>query len=96
MSGRASRHVHAHAVSEGTRGLSPVHSRRLCAGCGERPPRFRYGGVVKRDADHTLCFACHRALGNRMRERQRRMVLWLPHRRAHARGVTPDATIVAA
>ena len=69
---------------------------RRCAGCGERPPRFRYGGVVKRDADHTLCFACHRALGNRMRERQRRMVLWLPHRRAHARGVTPDATIVAA
>lgn len=68
MSGRASRHVHAHVVAEIARtlpGLAPT--RRLCLGCGLRRPLFRYRQVVKADADHTLCFQCYRALQQRLR-----------------------------
>ena len=62
MSGRATRHLHAYAVDQGTRALSPLSpSRRLCLSCARRRPRFRYRGVVKADADHTLCFQCYRA-----------------------------------
>ena len=72
MSERAARHVHASAVAEGTRGLSRSPTHRLCLGCGERRARFRYrGGAVKADSDHTLCFECHRALRNSLRELNR-------------------------
>jgi hypothetical protein len=77
--GRASRHVHAHAVSE----LRPIaHDagpmRRLCLGCGLRRARFRHRGVVKADADHTLCFRCFRALNERVRAARLVTGLWLP------------------
>lgn len=68
MSGRASRHVHAHVVAEIARvppGLA--RPRRLCFGCGLRRPLFRHRQVVKADADHTLCFQCYRALQQRLR-----------------------------
>ncbi len=70
MSGRATRHVHAHALDQGSRALPlllPV--RRLCVACGRRRPRFRHRGVVKADADHTLCFQCYRAQLQRTRAR---------------------------
>lgn len=60
MSGRATCHVHAHALDQGTRVLPPLPaSRRLGLACARRRPRFRYRGVVKTDADHTLCFQCY-------------------------------------
>ena len=71
MSGRASRHVHAHVVAETARvppGLAPT--RRLCLGCSRRRPLFRYRQVVKADPDHTLCFQCYRALQQRLRARR--------------------------
>jgi hypothetical protein len=40
---------------------------RLCVACRARRALFRYRGVVKADADHTLCFQCFRALKNRER-----------------------------
>ena len=40
---------------------------RVCLACQDRRPRFRYRGVVKADADHTLCFRCYRDLRNRLR-----------------------------
>lgn len=42
--------------------------RHLCLECGARRARFRYRGAVKTDVDHTLCFECHRALQNSLRE----------------------------
>ena len=47
-------------------------SRRFCAGCNERRARFRYRGKVKRDKDHTLCFACFRSQTDSLREALRR------------------------
>lgn len=62
MSGRATRHVHAHAADQDSRALPALlPTRKLCLACARRRPRFRHRGVVKTDADHTLCFQCHRA-----------------------------------
>ena len=75
MSGRASRHVHACAVSETARVLRGLATtRRLCLGCGRRKPLFRYRRVVKADADHTLCFQCYRALQQQLRAMRLRAV----------------------
>ena len=41
--------------------------KRLCAGCGARPARFRYNGQVKRDRSHVLCFQCYRAIRDSQR-----------------------------
>ena len=68
MSERSARHVHAHAVAEGLRGLPARASRHLCQNCRERRARFRYRGAIKTDPDHTLCFECYRALHNSLRE----------------------------
>lgn len=78
MSARASRHVHASAVAEGTRALPVVFTRPLCLGCGRRRPLFRYHNVVKADADHTLCFQCFRALNERVRAARLAFGTWLP------------------
>jgi hypothetical protein len=43
--------------------------RRQCASCRERKARFQYGGTVRADRDHTLCFACFRAERERRRAR---------------------------
>ena len=40
---------------------------RLCVMCGRRRAVFRYRGVVKADATHTLCFQCYRSLRDSMR-----------------------------
>ena len=37
-------------------------SRQVCQVCQQRPAKFAYRGHVKRDRQHVLCFACHRAL----------------------------------
>lgn len=54
--------------------LSAAHEskeiQRACQGCGDRRARFRYRGVVKADRDHTLCFECFRAEGNRVNARR--------------------------
>lgn len=96
MSARAARHVHAHAVAEGTRGLCTSPARRLCLDCGERRARFRYRGAVKTDADHTLCFKCHRALRDSLRELNRRVLpaAFVPRHRV-AFSVTRDVVIAA-
>ena len=39
----------------------------LCVMCGRRRAVFRYRGVVKADATHTLCFQCYRSLRDSMR-----------------------------
>jgi hypothetical protein len=41
--------------------------KHVCLTCQDRRPRFRYRGIVKADADHTLCFRCYRDLKNRLR-----------------------------
>ena len=44
--------------------------RVLCAACRERKARFRYGGAVRADRDHTLCFECYRSELDRLRARR--------------------------
>jgi hypothetical protein len=44
-----------------------VRSRHLCVVCRQRRAVFRYRGVVKADATHTLCFQCYRSLIDSMR-----------------------------
>ena len=41
----------------------------VCVSCQQRRALFRYRGVVKADADHTLCFQCFRALRDSVRAR---------------------------
>jgi hypothetical protein len=41
--------------------------RRNCESCRLRKARFRYRGIVRTDRDHTLCFACYRAVRDRRR-----------------------------
>ena len=47
---------------------SSKKSRKLCIGCQQRPSRFRFRRVVKRDDDHKLCFYCFRGQKDRLRE----------------------------
>ena len=49
------------------RGIT-VRTRHVCVSCRRRRALFLYRGVVKADADHTLCFRCFRALRDRMRK----------------------------
>ena len=44
-----------------------LRSRHLCVVCRQRRAVFRYRGVVKADATHTLCFQCYRSLRDTMR-----------------------------
>jgi hypothetical protein len=44
--------------------------RRACQSCQERKARFSYGGRVRADCDHTLCFECFRAERDRGRARR--------------------------
>lgn len=44
-----------------------VRSRHLCIVCRQRRAVFRYRGIVKADATHTLCFQCYRSLIDSMR-----------------------------
>ena len=78
MSARATRHVHARVLVEGLRAIQVVSVRRQCLECGDRPARFQYRGVVKADADHTLCFQCYRAMCERARARRLVTGVWLP------------------
>jgi hypothetical protein len=50
-----------------TRGIT-VRTHHVCVSCRKRRALFLYRGVVKADADHTLCFKCFRALRDRMRK----------------------------
>jgi hypothetical protein len=43
--------------------------RHVCHGCRRHPALFRYGGEVRADRDHNLCFRCYRAEVNRLRAR---------------------------
>jgi hypothetical protein len=42
-------------------------SRQTCRECGERPARFSFHGIVKRDPQHDLCFQCFRSANERRR-----------------------------
>ena len=50
--------------------MAPERTRHYCVGCRERRSLFAYGGVVKADADHTLCFRCFRRLRDSVRAHQ--------------------------
>ena len=67
MSARTDRVVFDIAVRG--RGPEPGVTSHLCVACRGRRALFRYRGVVKADADHTLCFRCFRALKNSLRSR---------------------------
>jgi hypothetical protein len=69
MSARTDRVVFDVAARARGRGLEPGVTSHLCVACRARRARFRYRGVVKADADHTLCFRCFRALKNSLRSR---------------------------
>jgi len=47
--------------------MATVRTSHLCVMCGRRRAVFRYRGVVKADATHTLCFQCYRSLRDAMR-----------------------------
>jgi hypothetical protein len=49
---------------------SATRTVHVCVSCRQRRSLFRHRGVVKADADHTLCFQCFRALLNRVRARR--------------------------
>jgi len=38
--------------------------KKLCVECSKQSALFRYGGKVKRDANHNLCFRCYYSLRN--------------------------------
>lgn len=57
-------------AARGGRATTTRWGARLCLGCSQRRPLFVYRGVVKADRDHTLCFECYRAEGNRLRARR--------------------------
>ena len=69
MSARTDRLVFDIAARGRGHGLGPGVKSHLCVACRGRRALFRYRGVVKADADHTLCFRCFRALKNRLRFR---------------------------
>ena len=52
-----------------------VRNHHTCLTCRERRARFRFRGVVRADDDHTLCFACFRALRNRLRSFRTEVIL---------------------
>ena len=47
--------------------MTTVRTSHLCLMCRRRRAVFRYRGVVKADATHTLCFQCYRSLRDSMR-----------------------------
>jgi hypothetical protein len=51
----------------GARRGTMVRTRHRCVACQERRSVFLYRGVVKADADHTLCMQCYRGLRDSMR-----------------------------
>ena len=69
MSARTDRLVFDIAARGRGHGLGPGVKTHLCVACRGRRALFRYRGVVKADADHTLCFRCFRALKNSLRSR---------------------------
>jgi hypothetical protein len=69
MSARTDRVVFDIPARGRGRGLEPGVKSHLCVACRGRRALFRYHGVVKADADHTLCFRCFRALRNSLRSR---------------------------
>jgi len=62
--------------------------RRACQSCQERKARFSYGGRVRSDRDHTLCFECYRSERDRQRARLAD-VSTLPPRSPFLRPLTP-------
>lgn len=51
----------------GKRPRRPGTERHLCAACRERKALFLYGGHVRADRQHVLCFQCFRSARERMR-----------------------------
>jgi hypothetical protein len=67
MSGAAMRHTIASAEADTFARDAIVRTRHQCLGCGARRSLYRYRGVVRADANHTLCFRCYRGLRDSMR-----------------------------
>ena len=69
MSGARMRQAIASADAEPFARDAIVRTHHHCLGCGARRSLYRYRGLVKADATHTLCFRCYRALRDSMRAR---------------------------
>jgi hypothetical protein len=69
MSGAAMQHTIAFSDADAFARDAIVRTRHQCLGCGARRSLYRYRGLVKADANHTLCFRCYRALCDSMRAR---------------------------
>jgi hypothetical protein len=67
MGSGAMRQAIASAERVGVRRATMARTRHRCVGCQERRSVFMYRGVVKADADHTLCMQCYRGLKDRTR-----------------------------
>ena len=67
MSTGAMQQVMASAEGGGFRRGTTARTHHRCVACRERRSLFRYRGVVKADADHTLCFQCYRSVRDRVR-----------------------------
>jgi hypothetical protein len=63
--------------------------RRACQSCQERKARFSYGGRVRADRDHTLCFECFRSERDRQRATRLAEVSTLAPRSPFLRPLTP-------
>ena len=69
MSGAVMQYTIASAGANAFTRDATVRTRHQCVGCGVRRSLYRYRGIVKADANHTLCFRCYRALRDSMRAR---------------------------
>jgi len=67
VSSGAMRQAIASGETAGCQRATRVRTRHRCVACRERPSVFLYRGIVKADADHTLCLQCYRALRDSMR-----------------------------
>ena len=63
--------------------------RRACQSCQERKARFSYGGRVRADRDHTLCFECFRSERDRQRATRLADMSTLAPRSPFLRSLTP-------
>ena len=60
-----------------------------CQSCQERKARFSYGGRIRADRDHTLCFECFRSERDRQRATRLAEVSALAPRSPFLRPLTP-------
>ena len=67
MGTNAMRQAIASEETAGFRRATTIRTHHRCVACRERRSVFLYRGIVKADADHTLCLQCYRGLRDSMR-----------------------------